>query len=193
MKHSTTLLLVLLLAASATGETVSTLTLDGLSFISFGDEEYLYLPAGSTLKLRFSAPQPDGSAAFTIAPSDVSIGDVSLPGGGVLRYALVGTATGAMSVTPDGRKLSFTAVVRATLDTGSSTDGSFDYSIPFTTESTAASNAMGTEVLSVYGMRLVEGVWYGQIVGATTNKENAFPEPGTAVYSVLSGTFDQVP
>ena len=43
------------------------------------------------------------------------------------------------------------------------------------------------------GLNLVDGVWYGQIVGATTNKENAFPEPGAAVYTVLSGSFDQVP
>ena len=42
-------------------------------------------------------------------------------------------------------------------------------------------------------MRLVNGVWYAQIVGATTNEENAFPAPGAAVYTVLSGSFDQVP
>ena len=47
--------------------------------------------------------------------------------------------------------------------------------------------------MSVTGMRLVDGVWYGQLVGATTNKTNAFPEPGTAVYTVLSGRFDRVP
>jgi hypothetical protein len=42
-------------------------------------------------------------------------------------------------------------------------------------------------------MRLVDGVWYAQIVGATTNKENAYPAPGAAVYTVLSGRFDRVP
>jgi hypothetical protein len=42
-------------------------------------------------------------------------------------------------------------------------------------------------------MRLVDGVWYGQLVGATTNKTNAFPKPGTAVYTVLSGRFDPIP
>jgi len=42
-------------------------------------------------------------------------------------------------------------------------------------------------------MRVVEGAWYGQIVGATTNRENAFPEPGAAVYTVLSGIFDRLP
>lgn len=65
--------------------------------------------------------------------------------------------------------------------------------MPFTTETTTASNAPGTETLSVDGTRLVDGVWYGQIVGSTTNKKNAFPEPGAAVYTVLSGSFDRVP
>ena len=32
-----------------------------------------------------------------------------------------------------------------------------------------------------------------QLVGATVNKQNAFPKPGTAVYTVLSGQFDQLP
>ena len=67
------------------------------------------------------------------------------------------------------------------------------YPIPFTTETAAASNAQRTDSVSVSGMRLVDGVWYAQIVGATTNKENAYPAPGAAVYTVLSGSFDQVP
>ena len=82
--------------------------------------------------------------------------------------------------------------MRATLDRGADS-GSFDYAIPFTTEGTAASNRPATETLQVSGMRLVEGAWYGQIVGATTNRENAFPEPGAAVYTVLSWSFDRVP
>jgi len=42
-------------------------------------------------------------------------------------------------------------------------------------------------------MRVVEGAGYGQLVGAPTNKTNAFPKPGTAVYTVLSGQFVQLP
>jgi hypothetical protein len=42
-------------------------------------------------------------------------------------------------------------------------------------------------------MRLIDGVWYVQLGGATTNRENAIPAPGTAVYTVLSGQFDQMP
>jgi hypothetical protein len=92
----------------------------------------------------------------------------------------------------EGRRLDFTATVRATLDSGNG-GGSFDYAFPFTTESTVARNAADTHQLVVSGMRLVEGVWYGQIVGATTNEDAAYPEPGAAVYTVLSGTFDSVP
>jgi hypothetical protein len=42
-------------------------------------------------------------------------------------------------------------------------------------------------------VRLVEGVWYAQIVAATTNVANAFPSTGVAVYSVVSGRFDSLP
>lgn len=42
-------------------------------------------------------------------------------------------------------------------------------------------------------MRLVDGVWYAQLVAATTNEKNAFPEPGSAVHAVLSGLFDRLP
>ena len=65
--------------------------------------------------------------------------------------------------------------------------------MPFTTESTEATNLAGNVTVEITGMRLVEGVWYVQLVGATVNKENAFPKPGAAVYTVLSGQFDQLP
>lgn len=178
---------------SATAETVSTFTLDALSFVSFGDEQAIALPPGSTIRFRFGTPAPDGSVSFTIEPSEVSIAPVALAAnGGTLRYAMVSPTSGVMRPNAGGRELSFDATIRATLDsTGGG--GSFDYAMPFTTESTAAANLAGTEQLAVTGMRLVEGIWYGQIVGATTNKANAFPEPGAAVYTVLSGSFDQVP
>jgi hypothetical protein len=71
--------------------------------------------------------------------------------------------------------------------------GTYKYPMSFTTETASASNAQRTKSIAVNGMRLVDGAWYAQIVGATTNKENAFPEPGASVYTVLSGTFDRVP
>ncbi len=65
--------------------------------------------------------------------------------------------------------------------------------MPDTTETAAASDSLGQTTVQRLGVRLIDGVWYVQIVGATTNKVNAFPAPGTAVYSVLSGQFDQLP
>jgi hypothetical protein len=193
MKTSLTALLTALLFASpAASETVGTFTLDSLSYVSFGDDEILYLPAGSTLRFRFGAPAADGSTPYTIEPGDVAIGDVAVPSGGVLRYGMASPASGAIRKTTAGVRIDFTATVRATLERGGDT-GSFEYAIPFTTEGAAASNRARTESLEVSGMRLVEGAWYGQIVGATTNKDNAFPEPGAAVYTVLSGSFDRVP
>jgi hypothetical protein len=81
----------------------------------------------------------------------------------------------------------------ATRLSGGSNDGTYTYIIPFTTEQASASNLERTKSVSVAGMRIADGAWYTQLVGATTNKENAFPEPGTAVYTVLSGQFDRMP
>ena len=69
----------------------------------------------------------------------------------------------------------------------------YKYAISFTTEGAAASDAQRTHSVAVNGIRLVESGRYAQIVGATTNPENAYPEPGAAVYTVLSGSFDRVP
>jgi len=104
----------------------------------------------------------------------------------------VATAFGFVRPTEQGRKIEFNAAVAATLDAPEGS-GSYTYTVPFTTETATASNAQHTDSIAVSGMRLVDGVWYAQIVGATTNKENAYPEPGAAVYTVLSGAFDQVP
>jgi hypothetical protein len=186
------LLAALFVAAAAAGETVGTFTLDSLSYVSFGDDEILYLPAGSTLRFRFGTTAADGSTPFTIEPADVSIGDVAVPSGGVLRYGMAGPVSGAIRKTTEGVRIDFTATVRATLERRGDS-GSFDYAIPFTTEGATASNRARTESLEVSGMRLVDGAWYGQIVGATTNRDNAFPEPGAAVYTELSGSFDRVP
>lgn len=179
--------------AAPAEETVSTFTLDGLSFISFGDQQIVLPDSGSTIRFHFADANPDGSVPFTIDPADVSIAPVDLPdGSGTLQYALAAQASGTMAPTSDGRMLSFTATVSATVDSPG-VKGTYNYTMPFTTESAAASDLEGTAALSVTGMRLVDGAWYGQLVGATTNKANAFPEPGAAVYTVLSGSFDQVP
>jgi hypothetical protein len=185
--------LVWLVPPARADETVSTFSLDALSFISFGDQQILLPASGSSITFHFGAPAPDGSIPFTIAPADVSIAPIPLPGNtGTLHYSIAAPASGSLVPTASGRRLSFTATVRATLsDTPRA--GSYEYVIPFSTEAAAASNAAGTDSVSVTGMRLIDDVWYGQLVGATTNKTNAFPEPGTAVYTVLSGRFDRIP
>ena len=109
-----------------------------------------------------------------------------------MTYTLVQPASGVMRRTPEGRRIDFTATVRATLDSDRA-KGSFEYTIPFTTEVTRSTSADGAQTLGVAGMRIVDGAWYGQIVGATTNRRQAFPEPGAAVYTVLSGSFDRLP
>jgi hypothetical protein len=188
-----TLLVLLVPSLGLAEETVGTFRLDGLSFISFGDRQIVLPSSGSQIRFHFGAPNTDGSVPFTIAPEDVSISTVELPGGGgTLDYTLASPTSGTVTPTADGRKLTFTATVAATLRSPQAS-GTYQYTIPFTTEATSAHDAKGTQTLSVTGMRLVEGVWYGQIVGSTTNKENAFPEPGAAVYTVLSGSFDRVP
>ena len=42
-------------------------------------------------------------------------------------------------------------------------------------------------------MRVVDGAWNARTFGATTNGVDAEPKPDTAVYTVLSGQFDQLP
>ena len=178
---------------AAADETLSTFSLDGLSFISFGDQQILLPETGSSITFHFGTPNADGSVDFTIAPSDVAIAPIALPGnGGTLHYSIASPASGSLVPTASGRKLTFTATVEATL-TDTRGAGTYAYVIPFSTESAFATNDSGTDSVDVQGMRLVEGVWYGQLVGATTNKSNAFPKPGTAVYTVLSGRFDRIP
>jgi hypothetical protein len=180
---------ILLASFAASAETVGTLALDGLSFISFQDHQVLLL-SGSTIRFHFGTPQPDGSVPFTIAPDDVSIPDIPLPTGETLHYALASAASGLLHPNAAGHTVQFSASVTVTLSNGVET-GSNTYGIPFTTETVAVSS--GGQTLSVTGVRIVPAARYVQLVGATVNKPDAVPQPGTAVYTVLSGSFDQLP
>jgi hypothetical protein len=88
--------------------------------------------------------------------------------------------------------LEFHAAIEASIANASGTTANH-YSLIFTTESTTATNAALTEQIEVEGMRLVPGPNYVQLVGGATNKPDAIPQPGSAVYAVLSGTFDWFP
>lgn len=186
--------IALLIAPAAQAQTQSgTLTLDALSFISFQDEELLLLPSGSTLRFDFGAPEADGSIPFTISPGGLSVPEIDVPSlGRSLSYGLNGTAAGVIRPEIEGsRVIEFTGMISATLSGENGAE--FVYPISFTTETASATDILGQVDVEVTGLRLVEGVWYAQLVGATTNHENAFPKPGAAVYSVLSGQFDQLP
>lgn len=185
-------LMLMLASPGFADESVSTLTLDSLSFISFGDHEVLPIPSGSTVRFRFGPPEPDGTVPFTIEPGDLSIPPISSRSG-TLDYSMAEPASGTMRPTKNGRTIEFDAIVRARLVRPDGTGGTMEYSMPFSTESTSAANLAKTRTVRITGMRLVEGAWYAQIVGATVNKRNAYPKPGTAVYTVLSGTFDRIP
>lgn len=186
------LLAVLLTQPPAEAEKlVGTLTLDAFSYVSFQDEEILAFPSGSTIRFHFGEPAADGTIPFTVAPEDVSIGPIALSSG-TLEYVLAAPASGTMRSTADGRRIEFTASVAATRDSPDG-GGTLTYTIHFSTESASSPNADGTRSVSVSGMRMVEGPKHVQIVGATVNRGDAFPKPSAAVYTVLSGQFDQVP
>lgn len=187
--------LALLLAASSHAEGfTATLTLDGMSFVSFGDREAVPLPSGSTLVFRFESESPaGGSTRFTIAPGDVDIPSIPLRGGRSLRYGLARPAKGVLRVAGGERVLEFTAAVTATLAGDPRTAGTFTYTMPFTTERASATNRAGSRTLTVSGARIAPGADHVQLVGATANEAHAFPEPGAAVYTVLSGSFDRLP
>jgi len=177
----------------AAAETISTLTTDALSFISFHGEETLLIPSGTKLKLRFGEASPDGSIPFTIASDDLEMPPVDLPSEGRrLIYRLKDRASGIMRETEEGRQIDFTADVHVSFEDEGS-QSSHSYRMHFTTETESARDRFGDAAISVTGMRAVEGAWYTQLVGATTNASKAVPAPGAAVYTVLSGRFDQLP
>ena len=73
--------------------------------------------------------------------------------------------------------MEFNAAMAAKLD-APETSESYTYTVPFGIATAAASNVQRTDSIAVSGMRLIDGVWYAHIVGATMNKENPFPEQG---------------
>lgn len=173
-------------------ETTATLHLDGLSYVSFGGGENYGLPSGSTIRFRFGRPMA-GSIPFTIAASDVSISPIDLGEGATLTYGISGPAVGSLRSEKDGTAtMAFTATVVATLD-GTDNNGSKTYPVQFTTELATAKNAGGAVTAEVTGMRLVESARSVQLVGAATNRQDAFPAPGAGVMALLSGTFDRLP
>jgi hypothetical protein len=176
----------------AAPRTVGTFRLDGLSFVSFGDQHFA---PGGVLDDPVSFRQCERGRLGRLHDPARGRLDRADPAGLRPGHAALharGAGAGFLATGRAGAELEFDAAIAATLEAPEGS-GSYTCPIPFATGTAAASNAQHTDSVSVSGMRLVDGVWYAQIVGATTNKENAYPAPGTAVYTVLSGTFDQVP
>lgn len=199
MKHGVSAIafvLSLLLAHGSKAEAKpARLDLDGLSFVSFDGRETYQIPTGAHLTLRFEASK-GSSVAFTIRPEDVVIPPISMGGDSTtLTYALAGPAQGTLRRVGDEAAMDFSATVRATLRDaeGAPIGDALSYSLRFTTERAVASDVNGERTVEVEGAPVVEGPNYVQLVGAATNKPDAFPEPGVAVYAVLSGRFDWLP
>ncbi len=146
--------------------------------------------AGGRVTFHFGAAQQDGSIPFSIGPDDVSIPEISLSSGETLRYSLASTSSGRLVPSATGHLVEFNATLTATLTQGEEA-GTLRYAVPFTTETASASS--GGYSVQVTGVRIVPAVRYTQLVGATVNKPVAMPKPGTAVYTVHSASFDQLP
>ncbi len=192
-------LLVLIMAFLGVGspgdaqQLPATLTLDGLSFVSFQDKEIYSIPAGSTIRFQFGTPNL-GSVPVAIKPTDVEMGPLALPDGrGTMRFALAEGAAGWARLGGEGGVIvEFVGEVLVMLQHPEQ-GGSKRIRVRFTTETAEGWNLGGTEKVSKTGMRMSPAARAIQLVGATTNAANDYPEPGAAVYVVLSGTFDQFP
>lgn len=177
--------------AHASADEIATLSLDGLSFVSFDGSRNFSIPAGS-IKLHFGEPN-NGAVPFTISTGDTAIEPIPAgEDGGVIHYRLVSNTSGLMRQTSEGLRLEFHASIEARMEAPGG-GGSHVYELVFTTETAGASDVTQTEAVEVDGMRVVPGPNYVQLVGAATNRPDAFPAPGAAVYAVLSGSFDKLP
>ena len=182
-----------LASRSAAQTQAATFALDALSFVSFEDSEVYPIPPGGAILFRFGAPNPDGSLPFTIAPADARIPTIPLDGGRTLTYRLTQTTQGVVARDGEGLKVVFSASIAADLASPDGKGGTRQYAMQFTTETATASNLARTKTVAVEGMPLQATAGAMQLVGAATSQEGAYPGPGAAAYTVLSGRFDRLP
>jgi apolipoprotein N-acyltransferase len=192
LRFAMMLALAISLSSPATAQEVSLLRLDGLSFVSLDGKEVFGIPAGSTIGFRF-AKGSETSIPFTIQPTDVSIPPITTSDGATLTYALASTAFGSLQkVDGSTSSIQFSATITTGLSTAEGRSTA-KYSLIFTTEKAAATSADGVRSVEIDGMKLVNAARHVQLVGAVTNRGDAYAGPGVAVTTVLSGTFDQLP
>lgn len=181
-----------LIAGGATAEDhVGTLSLDADSYVSYSESQNPHIPAGSTIRFLFGATSADGSVPITIRPEDLSIAPIAAAQGMAIQYALGGSATGTLRKVAGSKQIELFATLVATLQ-GSPETPPFSYQLRFTTGTAQASNSSQTEAVTVDGVPAATAN-YVQLVGAATNRPDAFPGPGEAVYAILSGSFDWLP
>jgi len=108
-----------------------------------------------------------------------------------IQYSLGGSATGTLRKVAGSKQIELFATLVATLQ-GSPETPPVSYQLRFTTGTAQASNSSQTEVVTVDGVPAAVAN-YVQLVGAATNRPDAFPGPGEAVYAILSGSFDWLP
>lgn len=173
---------------------VSVLTLDSLSHVSFDDRVVVPIPAGGTIRFRCYAHGDGESVALRAHASDFSSLSLSLPSGqGKVELELLRPAKGFMRTTPGGDlHMEFEIAARVSTE-GEKGTRVQERPIRFTTESLETWNATGTKRLDVNGLRVNAGSRVVQLVAKMTAGPEDPPVPGAAVYIVLSGILDRLP
>lgn len=172
-------------------EQVSTLRLDDQAYVSYSDTETAKLPSGSTIQFRFGPANADGSVPILVRPEDLSIAPIPVAEGATIAYALRETASGTIRSVGGVRQIELSATLVASLRENPEAPAVV-HQLVFTTGRAQASNAGGTESVALDGEAPAASNRVS-LVGAATNRPDAFPAPGEAVYAVLSGTFDWLP
>lgn len=170
------------------------LVLDGLSYLSFGDEQVFTIPVGTEIVFRFPDRPAEDSIPFEIHPDDLNLPAVSLrKTGEALQFGLASPARGTLQLTKDGlATMSFDARIRVQLDHPTE-PGMQEVSIRFTTEASSARSLDGARSIAVSGMRLQPSARAVQLVGTRSGQATDYPVPGAPISAVLSGVFESLP
>lgn len=108
-----------------------------------------------------------------------------------IQYALARVASGTLRNIRGSKQIELFATLVATLQGSAETPPAF-FELRFTTGTAQASNVRRTATVAIDGTP-VEAGNHVRLVGAATNRQDAFPGPGEAVYAILSGSFDWLP
>ncbi|RIL02170.1 MAG: hypothetical protein DCC71_16785 [Proteobacteria bacterium] len=178
-------------SSSAADAFRATLTLDPLSFVSFGDDRVFSIPAGTKLAFRFP-DSPSENLAFEIHPDDVASAEIPIGTAESLVVGLARPAKGVLRASDDGWTMSFDARLRVQIERPIE-PRMREIDVRFTTESATAKSTDGSRSISVSGLRLQPSALAIQLVGARSGDAADYPLAGGPIYAVLSGAFDRLP